>query len=196
MLVIFDSIITCFDQFSCLLNCLVLMFGALQAKRILRNFQAVENKSSCKGEAMLLATRIDECEACCTILEAIGTSSKVSYDTMMKALLAIQDNWHHLATSHKAKIAMHHVSQQLASFSETDDGTSCDGITRNLCPVSVSESVFDGANPSIHAAYSELTFAVKNKWEDHELDAEDNEGMVFFKKAAEARKCWDFGALV
>lgn len=146
---------------------------------------------------MNLAARIDECEACCTILEAIGTSSKVSYDTMMKAVLVIQDSWHHLTPSQKAKIAMHHIAQQIQSFSETDvddaePSCSCDGLAQIICPVSVTESAFDGANPSMHAAFSELTFAVKSNWEEHELDVEGDEGMVVFKKAAQAMEVLGF----
>eukprot|EP00435_Cladocopium_sp_Y103_P033537 s883_g8.t1 len=159
------------------------------AKRILKNFQSPENKSECKGEALLLATRINECEAASTVLDAVPHIGKVSYDDMMKALQATQDCWQHIPPASKGKIAQIHVAHLLKELFEDseDEGRTVvvHQVVEAIIPVASGENGFDGQNPTMCAAVEELKYGINANFDEHQLD-DESEDMKGHKVAAKA----------
>lgn len=163
----------------------------------MKNFQAPENKVKCKGEARLLATRINECEAAGTILDSAANPPKVERDEMMKALQIIEASWHHLKPSLKAKLAKMDISHRIQEYgaSGESDPNLCHVLVADILPAGPAESFFDGAAPSFHAAWSELHYLISTKFDDHEMDVEDDERFTEYKVMAKAR-VGDFGPFV
>ena len=77
--------------------------GPLKVKKIQKNLKDPENANACKGEELILANRIQECEAATTLLDVeAGTGTSKSQEEIVAAVLVSKQHWHHMSPSLKA----------------------------------------------------------------------------------------------
>ena len=133
---------------------------------------------TCKGEYLLLQTRIRECKAATTLLDVAKDCSKASWEEILAALDCLKEHWDVIPFSMKAKLAELNLAfqMQLLEKCRADDSESCVvGIVECLVPVSNSPASFDGSNPTMLAAMSEVMFLVNGKFDLEAADVEDEE---------------------
>ena len=170
-----------------------------KAKKILQNFQDVENKSSCSGEALLLDGRINQCLAAVTLADLEGGSSNPSWEELLGALSLVKEHWHHIPLALKAKLAEKNIVVQMQDFSEQQDNDKLDSIVDCLLPFScgVEASSFDGSNPTLHGTMGDLIFIIaKFDLESADPDADPTEEEIPYRSAAKAPWVWALSVTV
>ena len=127
-----------------------------------------------------MQARIRECKAATTLLDVSKDCSKASWEEILGALDVLKAHWDGIPTSMKAKLAELNLALkvQLLDKCAPDDREACVvGIVECMFPVSNSPASFDGSNPTMLSAMSEVMFVVNGESGDlaMSMDAEDEE---------------------
>ena len=153
----------------------------------------------CKGEALLLSSRLAECEAAQLIFE-LGSApvDTACQDDVINAVALLKDMWHLIPVSLKAALAQRqatvHMQDLLKYCNRSEDEEERDlndflePMFDTLFPVTHAEdSVFDASIPTMHAVCAELFYQVSEKLDLSTVDPDEpGELDLPFRKAAQA----------
>eukprot|EP00435_Cladocopium_sp_Y103_P025682 s3006_g6.t1 len=181
-------------------------YNSKSAKKILKNFQEPENLKDCKGEALLLHARLQECEAASLVFElGHGSSDAVCQADVKNAVALLKDVWHIIPLGLKAVLAQRQITvhiQSLLKFcskAQDEDGDEdeqedhdlndfLEPIVLTIFPLTDAEDVvFDAHNPTMHAVCADLIYKVSEELDMTEVDPDEpGELDLPFRKAAKA----------
>lgn len=154
--------------------------GPLKVKKIHKNLKEPENVNACKGEALILANRIQVCEAATTLLDVeAGAGTPKSQEEIVAAVLVLKQHWHHMSSSLKAMLCERRLIVEIQSLS-TCASDEVEELARSVAdtilPMSVmgfAGAAFDGAKPTVHAVFSEIYHTISQDFDVEEMDPDE-----------------------